>query len=47
MEDSHCSHDLLLLSMACAAVIVNGRSPLFPTNLYRVRKEEVKLLRVC
>lgn len=32
MEDSHCSHDLLLLSMARAAVIVNGRSPLFPTN---------------
>ena len=32
MEDLHCSHDLLLLSMARVAVIVNGRSPLFPTN---------------
>ncbi|KAL4626137.1 hypothetical protein ACB092_05G074300 [Castanea dentata] len=32
MEDLHCSHDLLLLSMARAAVIVNRRSPLFPTN---------------
>ncbi|KAF3953539.1 hypothetical protein CMV_021028 [Castanea mollissima] len=42
MEDSHCSHDLLLLSMARAAVIVNGRSPLFPTkplqNTQRISK---------